>query len=183
MRMSHTLAALLLAAGFIVSVGQQAAALPGDRVSVAGQIIDGDFKISFGGWANHIGTGQLEGQLQINFHNVSDPFLKKAKFHGDVVTVINFYESDDGSCNAAMNMTIEGTLDGVSGYSVIFRAGDAGAPGNATAAEPFDTARIQLFDGGSEIYDTHDGDFENQSHCRGTARTGLDRGNITIEYP
>ena len=95
---------------------------------------------------------------------------------------MNFFPSDDASCNAAMNMTIEGTLDKEPGYSIIFRSGDAGSPGNTNAAEPFDTVRIQLFDGVTPIYDTTvAGNFTDESMCVGTARTGLDRGNITIE--
>lgn len=185
MKTYQFIAALMLIGASVTATDQQAAALPGDSVSGGGQILqpDSDYKISFAGWANHIGAGQFEGELQVNFHRVSNPDLVKSKFHGAAVTNLNFFDSDNGSCNAAMNMTVEGTLDGESGYSVIFRAGDAGAPGNTNAAEPFDTARIQLFNGTTEIYDTHDGDFDDQSNCVGTARTGLDRGNITIEYP
>lgn len=164
--------------------GQQAAALPGDSISGGGQILnnDPDAKISFGVWANELAGSILEGELQINFHRVTGGVDNKSKFHGNNVTDLNFYDPTSDSCNAAMNMTVEGTLDGEPGYTVIFRAGDAGSPGNTNSAEPFDTARITLYLGGS-IYDTHSGDFEDQSSCVGSARTGLDRGNITIEYP
>ncbi len=189
MRMSQTIGTLLLMSAFVVSSGQQAAAAAGDSVSVGGQILEpgDDWKISFGGWATELNGSVFEGQLQINFHRVGDATLNKANFHGNVVTDISFFNGDTESCNAAMNMTINGTLDGDPGYSVIFRAGDAGSPGNTTAAEPFDTARIQLFEqpdaAGGDIYDTNGGDFTGQSNCVGSARTGLDRGNITIELP
>jgi len=179
-------AALAAVMGFS---GQHAAANPGDSVSGGGQILDNtsDAKISFGIWANELAGSVFEGEVQNNFHRTTGQLPLKSKFHGNDVTEINFYNSDDASCNAAFNMTVNGTLDGEPGYSVIVRGGDAGSPGNTNSAEPFDTARIQLFDapdaGGTEIYDTHDVDFDDESSCVGTARTGLDRGNITIEYP
>lgn len=182
MKTYKTISSLLIASAIAVSMGQQAIADAGDGISGGGQLLDQatDAKISFGIWANEISTGIFEGELQINFHRVPS-YYNKSKFHGNVITEMNFFASNDASCNAALNVTIEGTLDGMSGYSVIFRVGDAGSPGNTNSAEPFDTARIQLFQGDVEVYDTHDGDFADQSTCVGTARTGLDRGNITIE--
>ena len=38
---------------------------------------------------------------------------------------INFYTGTSASCDEAMNMTLIGTLNGESGYKVIFRAGDS----------------------------------------------------------
>jgi hypothetical protein len=61
-----------------------------------------------------------------------------------------------------MNMTMFGTLNGVPGYKVIFRAGDFGAPGK-WLDDSFDTVREALFDPDDvPIYDTHDGDFEDR---------------------
>jgi hypothetical protein len=50
------------------------------------------------------------------------------------------------------------------------------------AAEAFDTVSVTLMDENDDvIYDTHGGDFDDESTCVGTARTKLDRGNISIE--
>jgi hypothetical protein len=71
-------------------------------------------------------------------------------------------------------MTLLGTLNGETGYRMIFRAGDDGSPGFA------DTIRITLYEGTILVYDTHVSEFPDESDCQGTARTGLDAGNITI---
>jgi len=61
---------------------------------------------------------------------------------------------------------------------MIFRAGDSCNP------EIDDTARVELFDPSRKrIYDTHwTSEFTDESNCVGTARTGLDNGNIKIEF-
>lgn len=148
---------------------------PSKSISGGGQILEeeGDkrkdwYKISFGGNATDEGCSSYVGEWQIVFHNVSNDSLDKAKFHGTNVTVMNFYPGD-GCINGAMNFTIEGTLNGECGYKVTFRAGD----------EP-DTVRVQLYQGSSKIYDSSDGDFNDESSCHGSNRTGLDNGNITI---
>ncbi len=185
MRNFRTIFTVLLAGAFFVSVERPAIADAGDRVSGGGQILEDPpgHKISFGLWANDLGGGILEGEFQINFHRVGVPGLDKAKFHGSDVTFMLVVPGDDLSCNAATRIRVNGTLDGVPGYAVQLRAGDAGSPGNTNAAEPFDTARFELFDNGMLIYDTTapppDG-FADQSNCVGQARTGVDRGNLTI---
>ena len=63
---------------------------------------------------------------------------------------------------------------------MIFRGGDFGSSGKK------DTARVELYAPGetSPVYDTYKpGEFKNESNCVGTARTGLDKGNLTIVYP
>jgi hypothetical protein len=61
---------------------------------------------------------------------------------------------------------------------MIFRAGDFGSPGKA------DTIRVELYDpDGNPVFDTHYDGFNDESSCVGTARTGLDHGNITIIMP
>ena len=140
-----------------------------------------DYKISFGGQVWDLGSGNYSGEWQINFHNTGDEDYDKSNFHATEITVINFYNGNSNTCDEAMNMTLLGTLDGEEGYKVIFRAGDYGM-GNVNNDEIYDTVRVQLFNGNTEIYDTHDGDFTDESNCVGTARTGLDAGNITIEF-
>ena len=168
----------------IMAFGMQLAVADiGEDISGGGQIIGPDrLKVSFGIYALDKGYGEYEAEVEINFHNVSLNDLDKSKFHSVDVTQMAFYppRSGETTCNAAMNMTLEGTLNGVPGYTVIFRAGDFGAPG-AWEAEAFDTVRVELKDAGGTIYDTNDDDFDAESTCVGTARTKLDRGNIPIE--
>lgn len=187
MKTRNAVASVIVASMAMGAGGALAASVPGDNVSGGGQLLDTntytseDLKISFGVWANVISAGVVEGELQLNIHNVSNPDLDRAKFHGTKIIAINFFNADSASCNAAFNMTVEGTLNGEPGYQVIMRGGDAGSPGNTNAAEPFDTARFEIRKiGVGLIYDT-DHEYTRQSSCVGTARTGLDRGNLTIE--
>jgi hypothetical protein len=134
--------------------------------------------ISFGGSVWDVGSYGYMGEWQVNFHNVEKGELDKSKFHSTSILSINFFTGNSNTCESAMNMTMLGTLDGKPGYSMIFRAGDAGSPNNGG----IDTVRVQLFNGIGEIYDTHDGDFDDQSSCVGSARTYLDTGNIKIGF-
>lgn len=134
---------------------------------------------SFGGWAAETKAG-LVGKWQVYLHNV-DADLDKSKFHGTDVTALNFFDGNNASCHSAMNVTINGTFNGEDGYSIIFRAGDNGSPNVE------DTVRVTIYDGenggGSVVYDSHAaGEFTDESNCVGTARTGLDTGNITIAF-
>lgn len=132
------------------------------------------YDISFGGNVAQVGSDYM-GSWQINFHDVSNDDLDKAKFHGNEVDIINFFAADSDSCNSAVNFTMHGTLNGEEGYHVIVRGGDSGAPNDV------DTVRIELYHGATLMYDTHAGDFADESTCVGTARTGLDNGNLTIQ--
>ena len=62
---------------------------------------------------------------------------------------------------------------------MIFRGGDFGSPGKG------DTVRVTLWDPEDKVvYDSHwVTEFTDKSSCVGGARTGLDKGNITIVYP
>lgn len=143
------------------------------------------YKISFGGWAAggdyyYGGTDNqnASGEWQINFHNVGVAAIDKTKFHGTDVTELNYFVGDSGSCNSAMNLTVYGKFENQEGFHVILRAGDDGSP------EHNDTLRITLYDGTTVVYDTHwPGEFADESTCVGTARTGLDKGNVTITLP
>ncbi len=161
-------------------------------VSGGGQIredIDGDgvdknkddYKISFGGQVWDLGSEGYAGDWQINFHNVGDDKFDKARFHATEITAINFFTGNSNTCDEAMNMTLLGTLNGEEEYKVIFRAGDFGTGRDHDTS---DTVRVELFNTiGTKIYDTHWGtEFTDESSCVGTARTGLDAGNITIEF-
>lgn len=134
--------------------------------------------ISFGGLVGDAGTAGLVGNWQINFHNVDDPAFDNSRFHTTEITDLNFFVGNSPTCTEAMNFYANGELNGVPGYSIIFRAGDSSDPSSYDT----DTVRVQLFCSGVAVYDTHTtGEFNDESNCVGTARTGLDTGNIVIQ--
>lgn len=154
------------------------------RISGGGQIIEehGEkhkdwYKISFGGGIWDVGSEGYIGEWEVNFHNVSEDELDKTKFHTTDIEVINFYLPTSGTCVAAMNFTASGEWNGMPGYKIKFRAGDADGP------KGLDTVRVQLYNPSNiEIYDTHDDGFKDESSCVGSSRTGLDNGNIKIDF-
>ena len=134
--------------------------------------------VSFGGWVQK--STVITGEWQVNFHNVGDDDFDKSHFHTTDIQTVKFYAPDSGTCNAAFNMYAVGEWNGNPGYSMWFRAGDFGSPGNA------DTIRVTLYAPGvaAAVYDTHTStEFKDESSCVGSARTGLDAGNITIVRP
>lgn len=147
-------------------------------INGGGHIRDGDFDVSFAGKVEDLGDGTFDGDWVVEFHSVSNPDVHGGTFEATGVDATNFFDGDDPSCDAAMNMTLQGTFNGASGWSVIFRAGDAG---HTTDNDLDDTARVELYQSGSKVYDTHGGDFTDESDCVGTARTGLDAGNLKIK--
>lgn len=159
-----------LAASHTSIDGRQATSING-----GGHIREGDWDISFGG-EMIAGSG---GTWVVQFHSVSDPAVNGGKFEATGVGGMTFFDGDDASCDAAMNMTLTGTFNGDPGWSLIFRAGDAG---HTTDHDLDDTARVQLSNPSSvEVYDTHDVDFSDESNCVGSARTSLDNGNLKIK--
>lgn len=136
--------------------------------------------ISFGGFIADAGSAGLFGEWQINFHNVGDDDLDKSTFHTTDIVYLNLFEGNSNTCTEAMNFRANGELNGVPGYSIIFRAGDSSEPASSPLPND-DTVRVTLYNSGNQvIYDTHAGDFTDESSCVGTARTGLDTGNIII---
>ena len=133
--------------------------------------------ISFGGWVE--GFTDPVGEWQVNFHNVGVDSLNNSHFHTTDIRAVSEFTGNGTSCDAALNMTAFGSLNNVPGYKMIFRAGDFGSPGFV------DTVRVELWNPvGAKIYDTYwSNEFAAESNCVGTARTGLDAGNITIVLP
>lgn len=146
-----------------------------------------EYKISFGGQLYDAGPAGIFGDWEVNFHNVGDDDFDKSKFHGDEITEVNFFDGSSNTCDEAVNFTVLGSLDGEEGYRMILRAGDWGNGnyGNSSNVEEdfnADTVRIELYKvGEGKVYDTHPNEFTDESSCVGSARTGLDKGNITIE--
>jgi hypothetical protein len=134
-----------------------------------GQIVDGEYKVSFGGNVKKVGERTYKGQMQVNFHNVGNPEVDRGKFHSTKITKANWYDPNGGTCTAAMNVYMDGKFNGEDGWRLIFRAGDND-----------DTVRFELFDGGDKVYDTYTDGFDGGSSCVGSARTELDRGNVKI---
>lgn len=134
--------------------------------------------VSFGGRIELYDNDSLSGEWNVVLHNVGDNTLDKSKFHGADVTEINFFDGDGLTCNDAVNFTVNGTFNREPA-SMIFRAGDFGSPNT------MDTARVTIYDDldgtGNVLYDTFEsGEFGGGSTCVGSARTGIDNGNITI---
>jgi hypothetical protein len=147
-------------------------------INGGGQIHEGSgprkLKISFGGWLYRFGSA-YECTWQINFHNVGDDAFDGGNFHAESCGNLNDYSPGDPPVDGVLNFEAYGTYNGGSGYKVIFRMEDAGEPG------AMDTLRIQLYHGPTEVYDTSDGDFTDESNNFGTNRTFLDKGNIQID--
>jgi hypothetical protein len=146
-------------------------------VNGGGQLREGDgknpLKISFGGKLYRFGS-DLECEWQVRFHNVGDDEFDKTKFHGETCTELNVF--DPGPAEGVVNFKVEGEFEGASGYTLLFRMEDRGEPGRD------DTIRIELWNGTSKTYDTHNsGEFTDESNNVGNARTGLDKGNIEID--
>ena len=137
------------------------------------------YKISFGGWVQ--GSSNPVGEWEVNFHNVGGANLDKTKFHTMDIRVVNFFVGNSSTCKYAFNFTAYGKWNKKPGYKIIFRGGDFGSPGKK------DTARVELFDpNGTKVYDTTwswNKEFTNKSNCVGSARTGLDKGNLTVVLP
>jgi hypothetical protein len=140
-----------------------------------------DYKISFGGQVWDLGSEYM-GDWEVNFHNVGDDDFDQTKFHTDRITAMNFYDTtNEEVCHAALNFTAYGWLgnDRSTEYRMIFRAGDYIEPGHHKTE--LDTIRVELYKGSSKIYDTYPTEFTPyENACVGSARTGLDKGNITI---
>jgi hypothetical protein len=151
--------------------------IPLTDINGGGQIIEEipdkrPLKVSFGGWLQDI-DGGVVCEWQVNLHNVGGRDLDKAKFHATSCGRLN--EFPDG-WDGIVNFRAYGTLDGEPGYWAIFRMEDYTEPG------AMDTLRIELYHGSTEIYDTSDGDFTDESSNVGTNRTFLDNGNIQIHF-
>jgi hypothetical protein len=133
--------------------------------------------ISIWGWAN--GTqGSTRGSWYVTFNNTSNDLLDRARFYSRNVTEINYYAADSETCKSAVNVTAYGYLNGESGYYVILRFADGPTRYGG------DTVRVTLYDINDQVvYDSHGGDFPDESSCVGSARTGLDYGNIAIKLP
>ena len=136
--------------------------------------------VSFGGWIQEMADGSIVGEWQVNFHNVTKDELDQSHFHATTFSEINFFGPSSDSCQAAVNFTAHGSWNGMPGYKMIFRAGDFSTPNSEYA----DTIRVELFGSDGKVYDTSwSTDFDDESDCVGTARTGLDTGNLTIVWP
>ncbi|MFC1595165.1 hypothetical protein ACFL3E_01930 [Patescibacteria group bacterium] len=120
----------------------------------------------------------LVGHADITFHNVGEDSIDKLNFYGTDVVSLNLYDGNTVNCEMAANFTVNGELDGVPGYKVIFRTGDSGVENKKIYK---DTARVGLYNGATLIYDTSwPTEFTDQGTCVGSSRTNHDRGNMTI---
>ena len=117
------------------------------------------------------------GQWVVQFHEVSVTAADDGRFQATSVDEVKFIVGDNPSCQAALRMTLTGTFNGAPGWSIIFRAGDAGSGSGFD-----DTARVQLFDpSNTQVYNSSTSDFTAESSCVGAGRHNLDGGNLNIE--
>jgi len=128
--------------------------------------------------------GPAAGFLQINFHDIGDPYgLDKSRFTASEFS--QFYvDSRDFEApgdHYFIRIVAEGRLDGEDGWSVLVRFTDHGTPGlSRQHSEDFrDTVRIMLFDPDplhvEAVYDTALDYPRDESW-----RTLLDGGNVTV---
>lgn len=138
--------------------------------------------VSFGTEVYENPFGGFLGHLTVVLHNVGSHALNKGTFQGTDITELNLLPPSSDTCTAAMNMTVLGSWKGEEGYKAIFRAGESDDPASAGT----DTVRVTLYKpDNSVLYDTHaptpvGSAFPDESSCVGTARTGLDNGNVVI---
>lgn len=163
------------------------------HVTGVGQIIDDDNgalkknqveRISFGGNVGVRLNGELHGQWQANFHNVSDDTMDNARFHSTSIDAVTFQDMatlEDAAPPQSLYNFVEfeatGRFNGEDGWSVTVRATDTGEPGNApNAGSDTDSIRIQVRDsGGVLVYDSQT-DFPAEQGDRHQ----LDHGNVQI---
>jgi len=160
--------ALVLMLGILVS--PTFAAKPFTQtLNGGGQIVEGEYNVSFGGNVKNLGNS-LKGQFQANFHNVSDEDVSGGRFHSTEITDATWFEGA-GNCEAAMNVTMTGRFNGEADYELVVRAGNDEDTLRLTLSDPTNTV----------VYDTFvSGDFPGESNCVGTARTGVDSGDLKI---
>jgi hypothetical protein len=168
-------------------------------INGGGQILQADpadsrgknpFKISFGGYLYQLGSEGLECEWQVNFHNVSNDVYDKAVFHATSCSDLDD-TFDPLEADGVVNFKAHGTLNGVAGYTILFRMEDFTEP------SVMDTIRMEVYQGSTRIYDTspdvsnvanavhfpddaYGGDFDDESTIFGGNRTFLDNGNIQI---
>lgn len=154
------------------------------HVSGGGHIVEGDWNIGFAGQSKTTRAG-IRGRWVIQFHNVSVAAVDGGRFKATKITEMDFFDGDDPSCEAQVNVFMTGRFSGEPGWSGILRVGDAGHTRSDDdergKRKSGDTGRVQLLNpAGDEVYDSHDVDFTDESNCHGTFRTGLDQGNLRI---
>lgn len=178
----------LLSTGFIVVLILVGVSLTLQSTYAIGRVVSGvgmaredlggkpkhDLKFTFVGFVYEVGDS-YKGRWKVKLKNVGDDDLDKSKFKSTEIVEMNFFE--DPACDA-FNMTAMGKFDGDEGYKMIFRGGDSDGPGQSGP----DTVRVTIYDPEEAVvYDSHDpGEFSDESSCVGTARTGVDKGNLNI---
>jgi len=166
------------------------------RMNGGGQILEGEFKISFAGnaqgYAEHAVLNDRDwwvatdpkAQWVVQFHNVSQSQLTGRTFKSTYVENFQVRRNTQlgSSCEAYGILSVTGRLDGEAGWNVQFRGMDAGQDARK---DEFDTVRLVVQDpSGTQIYDSFDGsgqgDFPGESVCAGPRRQRLDKGNIKV---
>ncbi len=140
-------------------------------------------RISFAGPVGIELDGDLHGQYQINFHNVSRDWLDKAKFHS--TSIDRVWLNDDATLEGApppdsIYNTIlfwaTGRLNGEDGWKVRVWATDTGEPGSGpNAGDDYDSWHVLLYKPGVAYYNSL-WDFPAEQSWR----HNLDHGNLQL---
>lgn len=163
-----------------------AAPEPG-RVSIGGQLLQDDWKVTIAGQAEVVGGEPVsnppgvqffvvDGDWVVQFHHVAAPFLDGATFESTAVQSLTFYENEGAmGCGPGSMAVVSGTVDGAPGWSarIAMVSGADGLRG---------TVAIRLWGPVGEYYQTN-GNFPDEATCAGYGRTILDRGNLIVRYP
>ena len=137
-----------------------AADQPKAYVSGSGQITNGFRALSAGGKVSYqfnsnsaIATG-IVGDWSVQFTNVtSSPSLNGAVFNATSFTNLKFCTDEGSTAFNAATFTAEGTLNGVSGYSIQVQIIDRGEPGTN------DSLQLRLSQGPTVLYASKAADF------------------------
>lgn len=173
------------------------------RVQGQGQVREGNWKISFAGWAR--GTGmhapsqftdyrweghEATGNLVFQFHKVSVPEVSGGKFKSTSIERIVFVGRADPTpiCYGGGGMVARGEFNGEPGWELGFFVSDTG---RGVAPAPADRVRITLNDpSGVLVYyavdhptaDPPGEDFPMEGACVGPFRTELDAGGVSVRF-
>jgi len=144
-------------------------------------------------YGNVVDNGKLlfaespKGNFHINFHNTGyNNDINKGKFtttdiHGVAIRPGSYQDPNDEDNHIFARIEAHGKLNGETGWSILVRFSDFGAPGKVNKADPdnlADAIRISVFDPSDVYVYGTSADFPWDQ----ARRTLLDGGNITVYY-
>jgi hypothetical protein len=168
-----------LSLGMVAALAVPATAAPAESsMTAGGAIVQGDYKITFGGTVKESAgdpDGFETGHFTVTFQNVKDPAISGGRFVSTSIPWSDWYPGD-GDCEASARIWLEGRFNDNPDCQLRFIAGDNE-----------DAVRI-ILSCGQTGYDSAAGDtegeFDNEVFCEefgeGWEMTSLDHGNVRI---